>query len=85
MEAICNPLAEIGCEDILHVTQPRFKGGLNFSPFFPGFLAWMERGDRKGCGVGHYTSLAKPTDTKGQSIAGLRAQGKHGTVLPTRS
>lgn len=32
MEAICNPLAEIGCEDILHITQSRFEGGMEFSP-----------------------------------------------------
>lgn len=35
MEAICNPLAERGCEDILQVTQPRFEGNLNFSPLSP--------------------------------------------------
>lgn len=29
MEAICKPLAGIGCKDVLHVTQPRFKGGLD--------------------------------------------------------
>lgn len=41
MEAICNPLAEIGCEDILHITQSKLGGGWNFSPlfleFFPGW------------------------------------------------
>lgn len=31
MEAICNPLAGIGCEDILYITQSRFEGGWNFS------------------------------------------------------
>lgn len=32
MEAICNPLAEMGCEDISHIAQSTFEGGWNFSP-----------------------------------------------------
>lgn len=65
MEAICNPLAGIGCEDILHVTQHTFEGGLNFSHSPLEFLAWMGWGGKKGCEAGHRTSLAKPTDIKG--------------------
>lgn len=67
MEAICHPLAEMGCEDILPVTQAMVlgRGGLEFFPLshrISGLagMGWTERAARPD-----RTSLAKPTEAKG--------------------
>lgn len=67
MEAICKPLAGIGCEDVLHVTQPRFKGGLDL-PISPR----IRRGRAR-----RFTSLAGLRTSKAQSNTRHTARGKH--------